>query len=269
MKQITDIKIDKSTKQLKIYSGEELLMEADPEVVFELGLKKGSTLDEGEFLAAKRKIEEKQAYNASLRYITFKDRTEKEVVDHLKKKEFGKAAIDSAMEKLKKYRFVDDARYTLQFIKDKSKFSDQGIRRIAADLEKRGIPKEQFQHCLEIHCGQDGEMEKAKTLVEKLDRRYEKEPYRSKREKIGRRLMDKGYTWEVVEQALSHVSQDNASSPSYERELEKNLKRILEKNKKKKVDDRTLRVKVAQQLMRKGYSREEVQAAMDRLDPGE
>ena len=81
MKPITELRVHKKTKQVQVYSGEELLMEMDPELVWELGLKIGRVLDEKAFLAAKRKTDEKKAYNQSLHYLTFKDRTVKEVKD--------------------------------------------------------------------------------------------------------------------------------------------------------------------------------------------
>ncbi|QSX08384.1 RecX family transcriptional regulator [Alkalibacter rhizosphaerae] len=266
MKTITELKIDKKTKQVQIYSGEEWLMDMDPELVWELGLKNGSVLEEEELLVAKRKSEEKKAYNQSLHYLTFKDRTVKEVKDHLKDKGHEPVVITVVMKKLKEYGFVDDQRYAAQYVKDKSSFSDLGRNRISADLEKRGISKEQSLPYLEEYCCEGSELEKAKDLAVKLDDRFERLPYRQKVDKIGRRLQDKGYSWDVIQGALAGIDGENKESVVYQQELEKNLHKAVEKNKRKKLDDRTFQSKVAQQLMRKGYAWDEVQEALRRLD---
>lgn len=262
-KPITAIRHSGKKNQGELCSGDEVLLEGDLEILLSLGFSIGREVDEEDLTAAKAQVEEKSAYNSALHYLNFKNRTEKEVMDHLKKKGFSLGAIEKALVKLTGYAFVDDERYTQQFIKDKSSFSPQGTLRIRGDLEKKGIPKEKILPMLEEHYPRELQLEKAKALVKKMEPRYEKFPQSQKWEKIGNSLMGKGYTPEIVREALAGLKKDTIPTSTYLRELEKQLCIALEKCKKKSMDDRQMQNYVFQRLMGKGYLRDEIFQALE------
>lgn len=262
-KNITAIR-QKGTKNLgELCSDEEVLLEGNLEILLSLGYTVGDEVDEEDLLTARVQIEEKGAFNIALQYLNFKNRTEQEVREHLKKKGFTESSIEKAVEKLKGYAFVDDQRYTLQFVKDKSTFSPQGTLRIRGDLEKKGISKEQILPLLEEHYPRELQLDKAITLVEKMEPSYEKFPLSQKWEKIGNRLMSKGYTPDVVREALDRLKRDTLPTSAYQRELEKQLLLALEKCNKKSLDDRQAQTYVVQRLMGKGYRRDEILQALE------
>lgn len=264
-KSITAIR-QKGSKNLgELCSGEEVLLEGNLEILLSLGYSVGDEVDEEALLTARVQIEEKSAFNAALQYLNFKNRTEKEIREHLKKKGYTECAVEKAVEKLKGYAFVDDQRYILQFVKDKSTFSPQGTLRIRGDLEKKGIPKEQILPLLEEHYPRELQLEKAKALVEKMEPSYEKFPQSQKWEKIGNRLMSKGYTPDVVREALDRLKKDTLPTAAYQRELEKQLLLVMEKSNKKSLDDRQAQTYVFQRLMGKGYQRDEILHALETI----
>jgi regulatory protein len=269
MKQITEITFENRGQKAKIYDEEGLLLETDPEVVYQLDLKKGMVLDEQAFLDVKKYVDEKKAYNQSLRYLTFKERTTEEIKTQLTQKGFNMEVIENVMKKLRHYGFVDDVRYTEQYVKDKCLFSDVGRHRIAADLEKKGISKALSRPYLDRYGDEENQLEKAKTLMEKLQKRMEKDPYRQKMDKIGRRLQEKGYGPDVVRQTVALIVKEPEESLVYLQTLDKKVRSAMGKNQKKKLDPRMVKAKVAQQLMGKGYAWDEIQEALRRQETQE
>lgn len=266
---ITSIRAKGKGQRGEVCSGEEVLLEGDLEILLGLGWHAGDSVDEETIRRAKGRVEEKEAYNASLRYLTFKDRTEQEVQEQLKRKGFDEAIVQSVLDKLKELNFLDDEKYALRYVKDRWAYSDSGSNRIKRDLEKKGIRRERIQSLVEEYCPEDEEIKKAKELAGKLEKRYEKDPLSKKKEKMGNVLQGKGYPLGVIFQALGDLEKGEDPSPAYEQELKKNLRQAMEKAKKKSLDPRAEKAKVIQRLVRKGYSPEEIQTAWRQEDDPE
>ena len=56
-----------------------------------------------------------KAYDQSLNYISFKNRTEKEMVDYLEKKEYSERVVAEVMAKLVQYAFINDTAYVKNY----------------------------------------------------------------------------------------------------------------------------------------------------------
>ncbi len=80
------------------------------------------------------------AFDTAAYYITFKDRTEKEVKDKLKEKGYSSQDIEESTNKLKEYGYLNDENYTLSYIK--SNINKKGARLISMELAQKGVKKE-------------------------------------------------------------------------------------------------------------------------------
>lgn len=77
------------------------------------------------------------AFDTAIYYLTFKDRTRKEIQDKLSEKGYGNNEINEAVEKLVSYGYIDDEGYALSYIK--SKKGKMGSRLIRMKLIGKGI----------------------------------------------------------------------------------------------------------------------------------
>ncbi len=87
------------------------------------------------------------AFDTAAYYLTFKDRTEKEIKDKLKEKGYSSQDIDESIARLKEYGYLNDENYTLSYIK--SNKNKKGIRLISMELAKKGISKDTIYGQLE------------------------------------------------------------------------------------------------------------------------
>src|SRR3989344_6757140 len=88
-------------------------------------------------------------YNLSLRFLSYRPRSEKEIIDYLKKKsssvktsEGQEKLIESIIKKLKEYKFIDDVEFAKFWIEQRTKFKHKPIRVIEYELKQKGINKE-------------------------------------------------------------------------------------------------------------------------------
>lgn len=105
------------------------------------------------------------AFDTAAYYITFKDRTEKEVKDKLKEKGYSSQDIEESIDKLKEYGYLNDENYTLSYIK--SNINKKGARLISMELAQKGINKETISEQFE-----DVSIDEVGVIEDVLFRRY-------------------------------------------------------------------------------------------------
>ena len=93
--------------------------------------------------------ERKSALEVALRYLSRKDRTEKEVIVYLEKREFTTEDINDALEMLRGRRYLDDRRVAEFYVKDRIERSYWGPVRLRYDLHQRGVEDDIIESVLE------------------------------------------------------------------------------------------------------------------------
>ncbi len=105
------------------------------------------------------------AFDTAAYYITFKDRTEKEIKDKLKEKGYSSPDIEESIDKLKRYGYLNDENYTLSYIK--SNINKKGARLISMELAQKGIAREIISEQFE-----DVDIDEVGIIEDVLFRRY-------------------------------------------------------------------------------------------------
>ena len=80
------------------------------------------------------------AFDSALYYLTFKDRTLKEICSKLKEKGYSDSEIDETVLKLQKYGYINEKNYAFSYIK--SNINKKGSKLITMELCSKGIPKD-------------------------------------------------------------------------------------------------------------------------------
>lgn len=109
------------------------------------------------------------AFDTAVYFLTFKDRTEKELRDKLTEKGYSDSEIDIAIAKLSDYGYINDAHYTFLYIK--SNINNKGIKLISYELYKKGINREliceQYDEYLEsLACDETFDVNNPETNIE-------------------------------------------------------------------------------------------------------
>ena len=201
---ITKIEVQKrNPKRRSVFIDGEFAFGLDEEVLYKSGLKKGESLTQqriGEITEEERK---KEAKDAALRFLSFRRRTEKQVREKLKKKEFDEKIIKATIDKLKEFDLINDLEFATCWVKDRLAYKPRGKKLLKQELWKKGIRKDIIEQVTEELC-QD-EDKSALELVEKIKKRYKNlEPKVAKR-RMFNLLLRRGFSYGTVNRALQSI----------------------------------------------------------------
>ncbi len=147
------------------------------------------------------------ALDTAYRYLGRRDRTVREVRQHLELKRVEPGTIEEALEELAGAGYLDDARYAVRFAEDRRTLDAWGTERIERKLQSVGVGPEQISAALEQY---DAASEHEAALAA-LQRRYPEplvEP--RQRERALGFLVRKGYGLELAYAAIRAHGRDEA-----------------------------------------------------------
>jgi regulatory protein len=141
-------------------------------------------------------------YTTALRILNYRFNSEAELRRKLLAKKFEPAEVDAALERLRREKWLDDARFAGAFVRTRSR-RKVGRQRIARELGAAGVAGETVAQAIAEHVNADDERAAAEELARKkmtiLLRRNEKDAARNK---VAAYLQRQGYdltlVWEIV-----------------------------------------------------------------------
>jgi len=203
--------------------------------------------------------EYKIAFNLSLRYLTYKPRSEKEVVDYLIKKDFPKSVINKVIVKLKDINYIDDVNFTKNFISNSVINACKGRNLIISELINKGIRDEIINQYLYLYSF-DNEKEIATKIAKKYFLSNQALPIRNIKDKLYNRLMRKGFSHDSIYKAFNYLENDtdiqyiiSQQEDVYETQAYELAQKYYLKYSQKEENFFKLKQKIYYQLIRKGF----------------
>ncbi len=140
-----------------------------------------------------------EALEVSLNFLSYKLRSEKELITKLKSKKYSEEIIDSVISKLKDLDLIDDYYYAKTFINDRLNLTNYSKKRIMNDLYLKGIDKKIYADYLDEVLDFDVEFENAKKIVDKKINQWQlKYEGFALKNKIVSFLIQKGFSYDVA-----------------------------------------------------------------------
>ena len=137
-----------------------------------------------------------KARDTAYRFLSYRARSVMEVEKKLKEKGFDNKTISLTLERLKDLKLLDDADFAERFTRELAEVRGYGRYCIEKKLKEKGIACETIQHLIQAFTSQENEVERAKILALKKIKKPLSD--RKEKERIGRYLQGKGYSWEII-----------------------------------------------------------------------
>jgi regulatory protein len=99
----------------------------------------GQDLDQGKIDRLLAEDAGEEAYQRALRFLSYRARSQKEVIDNLKKNEIPEAVIDETVARLKANGLIDDAGFARTWLENRSEFRPRGAYALRTELRQKGI----------------------------------------------------------------------------------------------------------------------------------
>ena|SRR3990170_351566 len=144
-------------------------------------------------------------YNLTLRFLSFRPRSEKEVKDYLEKK-FRKSPnenlISSIVKKLKEKNFLNDLEFADFWFEQRTKGRPKALRIIKLELRNKGVSQEIIEE-LSGRFGKTVDLQSAKKLVQKNFRKFEKLPKNEAYSKMFQFLARRGFDFDLIKKVIA------------------------------------------------------------------
>lgn len=145
--------------------------------------------------------EERDARNKALYYLQFSGKTENEMRKKLAEQGFSPASVDSAIQFLKNYRYLDDEDYARRYIEKNG--GRKSRKQMNYELRQKGIPGGILDVVFDdMPVDEEKQIE---TILTKKGYRGE-EASREERQKISAYLARKGFSYDAIQSAMIHYA---------------------------------------------------------------
>ena len=133
------------------------------------------------------------------------DKTEQELRTKLRTAKFSDDAIDVAIEYVRSYGYIDDARYASNFIRLKKQ--QKSKRALEFELQNKGIPRDIIHQCMEEEFAYEDETEAIKKLIRKKCNNVT-DVDDVKVQKIIASICRKGFSFEKIRSAIRELEEE-------------------------------------------------------------
>lgn len=199
---ITKIEPLKDLDRVNVYIDGKLAFSLLKEIQLKYSLYEEMEVDE-EFIEGVLLEEEKlKAKNRALKFLSYRMRSTKEVMDKLKREGFQDFIIQDTIDYLEEYNLIDDLQFAKSFMKSKISNNTYGPEKIRYELYKKNIPKEIIEEVLNEY---PDEYSIAYELAAKKIKSYKTDDKRKLYGKLGSYLQQKGFSYGCILRVLEDI----------------------------------------------------------------
>ncbi|WP_438834992.1 recombination regulator RecX [Streptococcus pluranimalium] len=252
---ITKIEKKKRLYLLELDESNKLYITEDTIVRFMLT--KGMSVSKEELNQIRQFAQFSYGKNLALDFLSFKQRTEKEVKDYLYKHEIEAAIIPQVLENLKADRWINDKQFVISIAEQNLTSGDKGAFVIKQKLIQKGISSATIDGVL----GDYDFTEVAERVARKLLRKYEgKLAFKALKDKLSQSLTNKGFSYQeakIAVEGLDLEKDDETEEELIYQELDKQYRKYS-----RKYESYDLKQRLTQALARKGYDFDAIRSAL-------
>jgi regulatory protein len=224
-------------------------------------LAKDMELTDDQIEALQHEDEGARAFSKAVGYLASTPKTEHQVREYLKGKEFPDDAIDSATQRLRDMHYLDDVQYTREFIAGNDRGGDRGPGAIRRWLNQRGVNSDVIEAALAEQTEEE-QLAIARRVVKKVLRSPGSRSFSALIQRAHQTMMQKGFDHAVAMRAIELEEPE----PDTEREddlLREQAAKVWRQ--KRSFEPFQRRMKAKQALYRKGFDLDAIDRVLDDL----
>ncbi len=175
------------------------------DVIMKFGITKDSKLDDKTILEAIEDQNLKDAKLAAYNFVSYKPRSEFEVREKLKTKDFNKSSIDFAVSFLYEFKLLNDEEFSRNYIKSYISNKPSGKYKLTQELRKRGITEGIISETIRNFYPDEDTLELALTAANKHLRKISYKPKEKQRKLISDFLSRRGFEWNIITETIEKI----------------------------------------------------------------
>ena len=203
MSEITSVEVQKKDQdRANLYIDDEFYAGISIELCIKYQLKKGREIDADYLKEIIFEDEKGRALSKAVKYMSSNLKTEYQIRDYLKKKEYTPEIIDYVIDKMNEYKYLDDEAYAKAFISTYS--TKYGKMKLISALKSKGIKDSTIDSVFL-------EEVKMEDSLQKVAEKYLKNKEKTKENiaKLSRFLYSRGYEFEKINSYINSLKNDD------------------------------------------------------------
>ena len=164
-------------------------------------LRVGEPISEERYAALVVKDQHARCFDAALRFLGARPRSEREIRDRLARHEFDVMVVDRVIERLRRIQLVDDAAFATYWVEQRATHRPRGARLLKQELRHKGVSQEVLAEALPADDDEEGAYRAAQrkaTSLRALDERTFKQ-------RLGSFLQRRGYGYETIRPVVTRL----------------------------------------------------------------
>ncbi len=195
---ITDVKQQlKREDRYSIYIDGKYAFSLSEAELVRLGLRQGLSLTAEKLAELQQDSKRDKAYDRSLHYIEIRPRSEQEIRQYLKRKQYEPELINAVAAKLYDIDLLNDERFARQWVEWRLASKPSSKRKLQAELIQKGISRDIIQEVM-AEIEPETELEQVKALI---GRKARLSQYQD-RQKLMAYLARQGFSYDLIKRAL-------------------------------------------------------------------
>ena len=162
--------------------------------------------------------ESKNARRRAIRFLVYRDRSRNEITCYLRGKKFSTNVINETLTFLENNKYVNDARFAMQFGRSRIVNKKIGRLRLGLELEHKGIENKIINETLNLLYEEFDEESIAVSCLKKKLKTFESSASEGDRRRIANFLERKGFpsgiVYQVVTRLVPYASDNDWVPPS-------------------------------------------------------
>jgi regulatory protein len=154
------------------------------------------------------KDQQVRAYDAALRYLGSRPRSEREIRDRLARHEFDVQVVDRVLERLRRLRLVDDAAFAAYWVEQRATHRPRGARLLKQELRQKGVGQDVLTDALPAEDDQEGAYRAARRKATSL-RAFDERTFK---QRLSAFLQRRGYDYETTKAVVGRLWAETGST---------------------------------------------------------
>lgn len=204
----------KHEKRFNIFLDGQFAFGISDENLLKNNLKIGKKLSDEDIAKILSSEETGKLTDIATNFLSYRPRSEKEIVDHLTKKisvrdgvKFQEAQesplIAKVINKLKRYKYINDLEFARWYVESRLRSRPRALAVIKMELRRKGIQKEIIES---VTQSSDDELTLAKNALLKKAKRWQKLSNVDLKKKVYQYLASRGFGFETIKEAFAMLT---------------------------------------------------------------
>lgn len=140
-------------------------------------------------------------YNKALKFLSYRPRSQQEVVRNLSRKKAPEDIIKKVIAKLREQKFLNDEEFIKWWVEQRTTFKPRALRLIKIELKQKGVSNDLVEKVIQdAGFTNKNDLTLAKKLIERKKEKWKNLPREQKFQKLSRFLASKGFSYDIIKE---------------------------------------------------------------------